>query len=123
MKNFLVKLFIYSVVIAAIDFCWIRFMPIEKHIPHVWLMLIFFVATTTVFHYFSLQQAKGKPQGFIRYYMGSTALRLFLYILVIAAYGFYDKSTVILFAIGFMLHYFFFTAFEVSTLLKELKKS
>lgn len=123
MKIFIIKLLFFSITISAIDFCWIRFAPIEKHIPHVWLMLGFFIATTTVFHYFSLQQSKGKPQGFIRYYMGSTALRLFLYIIVIGSYGFYDKSTVIPFAIGFMLHYFFFTFFEVPVLLKELKKS
>ncbi len=123
MKNFFIKLFVYSIVIALIDFCWIYFMPIEKHIPHVWFMLGFFIATTALFHFFSLQQSKGKPQGFIRYYMGSTALRLFIYIMVIGAYGFYDKNAVIPFAIGFMVHYFFFTFFEVPLLLKELKKS
>ena len=123
MKNFLSKLFIYSIVIALIDFCWIRFMPLEKHIPHVWLMLIFFIVTTTVFHYFSLQQSKGKPQGFIRYYIGSTALRFFLYIMILLAYRFYDKPTLLPFAIGFMGHYFLFTVFEIPVLLKELKKS
>jgi len=123
MKNFFIKLFVYSIVIALIDFCWIYFMPIEKHIPHVWLMLGFFIATTALFHFFSLQQSKGKPQGFIRFYMGSTALRFFLYIMIIVAYRFYEKPTLIPFAIGFMGHYFLFTVFEVPVLLKELKKS
>ena len=123
MKNFLIKLSIYSFAIAVIDFCWIRFIPIEKHIPHVWLMLVFFVVTITIFHYFSLQQSKGRPQGFIRFYMGSTALRFFIYIIIIVAYRFYDKPTLIPFAIGFMAHYFLFTIFEVPVLLKELKKS
>ena len=121
MKKFFIKFLFFAFIISSIDLCWIRFIPVSKHIPHVWLILVFFIVTTSVFHYFSLRESKGKPQGFIRYYMGSTALRLFLYILMIAAYGFYDKNTVILFAMGFMLHYFFFTAFEVSLLLKELK--
>lgn len=123
MKNFLIKLFIYSALIAVIDFCWIRFMPIEKHIPHVWLTLVFFIITTGLFHFLSVNQSKGKPQGFIRFYMMSTALRLFLYIVVIGAYGFYDKLTLLSFAIGFMVHYFLFTFFEIPVLLKELKKS
>ena len=122
MKNFLIKLFVFTLCIAAINFCWIRFAPLEKHIPHIWLMIGFFFAITAVFHFFSLRATKGRPQGFIRYYMGSTALRLFLYIMVILAYRFYDKPTLVPFAIGFMAHYFFFTLFEVPALLKELKK-
>jgi len=122
MKIFLIKLFLFTLLVSAINFCWIRFMPIEKHIPHVWLMILFFIVMTALFHFLSIQVSKGKPQGFIRFYMGSTALRFFLYIIVIVAYGFYDKPMLIPFAIGFMAHYFLFTIFEVSVLLKELNK-
>jgi hypothetical protein len=55
--------------------------------------------------------------------MGSTGLRLLLYIMVIVAYRFYDKSTVVPFAVGFMVHYFLYTIFEVPVLLKEIKKA
>ena len=122
MKRFLIKLFAFTVLIAAINFCWIRLAPLENHIPHIWFMLAFFASATAVFHYFSLRASKGKPQAFIRYYMGSTALRLFFYVMIIMAYRFYDKSTLIPFALGFMVHYFLFTVFEVPVLLKELKK-
>ena len=123
MKNFLLHLFLFTFAIAAIDLCWIHFMPLPKHIPHVWLMLGFFSVLTFVFHLLSMNASKGKPQAFIRFYMGSTGLRLFLYMMIIIAYRFYDKPTLIPFAIGFMAHYFLFTAFEVPVLLKELKKS
>ncbi len=122
MKNFFLRLIVYSILIASLDFCWIRFMPIENHIPHVWMMFLFFALTTAFYHVLSINASKGKPQGFIRYYMSSTALRLFLYIMVIVAYRFYDKPTLIPFAIGFMAHYLLFTVFEVPVLLKELKK-
>ena len=123
MKVFLIKLFLFSLVVAAIDLAWLSFTPDEKHIPLVWVMVLFFFTATALFHYFSIQQSKGKPQAFIRFYMGSTALRFFLYIAIIAAYRFYDKPAVIPFAIGFMGHYFLFTLFEVPVLMKELKKS
>ncbi|MEK6614529.1 MAG: hypothetical protein AABZ32_00225 [Bacteroidota bacterium] len=123
MKNFLAKLFVFSIAIAIINFFWIRFMPIEKHIPHAWLMIVFFGMMTSLFHFLSISATKGKPQGFIRFYMGSIVLRLFLYIMIIVAYRFYDKPTLIPFAIGFMGHYFFFTIFEVPMLLKELKSA
>lgn len=122
MKNFLLKLLLFTLVIAGVDFCWMHFTPTENHIPHVWPMIAFFVTMTGLFHFLSIQASKGKPQSFIRFYMGSTALRLFLYMIVILAYRFYDKPTLIPFAIGFMIHYFIFTVFEVQILLKELKK-
>ena len=123
MKNFFVKLFAFVFVIASIDLSWIHFMPIEKHIPHVWLMLAFFCVLTSLFHFLTLNASKGRPQDFIRYYLGTTALRLFLLIMVIVAYRFFDKSTLAPFTIGFMMHYVLFTAFEVPVLIKELKKS
>jgi hypothetical protein len=89
----------------------------------VWGMIGFFIAMTALFHFFAINASKGKPQGFIRYYMGSTAIRFLLYIMIIIAYRFHDKSTLIPFAIGFMAHYFLFTMFEVPLLLKELNKS
>ena len=122
MKNFLIKLVLFTLLIAAINFCWICFAPIEKHIPHIWPILAFFALVTFMFHHFSIHASKGKPQTFIRFYMGATAARLLLYMLVILAYRFYDKSTLTPFAIGFMIHYFFFTIFEVPILLKELRK-
>ena len=123
MKDFFIKLFAFCIIVALIDYCWIRFAPAEKQIPLAWLMLFFFVAMTAIFHFLSIQSSKGKPQGFIRFYMGSTALRLFLYMMVIVAYRFYDRPTLVPFALGFMAHYFLFTIFEVPVLLKELKKS
>src|SRR4051812_34250776 len=119
MKNFLIKLLLFSILIAFIDLCWIHFLPIEKHIPHVWLMMGFFIFITAIFHFLSMNASKGKPQAFIRFYMGSTALRLMLYMMIIVAYRFYDKPTLIPFAIGFMAHYLLFTVFEVPILLKE----
>lgn len=123
MKNFLLKFLLFTALVFAIDFCWIYFMPADKHVPHIWIMLAFFVLITALFHFLSLNASKGKPQAFIRFYMGSTGLRLFLYMMVIITYRFYDKPTLIPFALGFMAHYFLFTIFEVPILLKELKEA
>lgn len=123
MKGFLIKLSLFTIVIAGLNFCWIQLAPAQNHIPYIGAMLGFFALTTLLFHYFSIQASKGRPQTFIQFYMGSTALRLFAYILIIVAYRFYDKSTVVPFALGFMAHYFLYTLFEVPLLLRELKKS
>ena len=122
MKNFLIRLLMFSALIAAVDLIYIHFTPVQKHAPHTWMLVCFFAVLTALFHFLSLHSAQGKPQGFIRFYMGSTALRLFLYVLIILAYGFYDKPSIFRFAIGFMVHYFAFTLFEIPLLLKALNK-
>lgn len=122
MKSFLTKLFLFSLLVSILDYCWIRFATVPKHIPHVWLLIAFFVAATALFHFLIMSSAKGKPENFFRAFIAGTGLRLLAYLLVIIAYGFFDKTTLLRFAIGFMVHYFLFTVFEVSTLLKELRR-
>jgi len=96
-------------------------MPMKYHIPYVWFILAFFAAGTFLFHSLTMRAAKGKPQAFVRHYMGSTALRMFLCIVIIVIYRFRDENSVVPFALGFMTHYFLFTAFEVLALLREFK--
>ena len=122
MKLFFIKLFLFSLIIVIMDYCWNVFMPIEVAVPRIWLIFGFFVVLTIGFHILITNAAKGKPQNFIRFYMGSTALRMMICLIVIVAYRFADKPTVIPFAIGFLGHYILFTIFEVSSLLKTLKK-
>jgi hypothetical protein len=122
MKNFLIKLSLFALLIGMLDYCWIYFTPVEKHIPHAWMIMAFFFISTAVFHFLSVNAAKGKPQGFILFYMGSTAIRLMTYLFIIIAYRFYSKPTTIPFALGFMFHYFLFTLFDVFLLTKHLDK-
>ena len=122
MKSIFNKLFMFSLLVGLLDYCWIRFAPLEKHIPYIWPVVGFFIIATTVFHILSVNASKGKPQAFIRFYMGSTGLRLMLYSMVILIYCFYDKATLIPFAIGFMVHYLLFTVFDVYTQLKNSGK-
>jgi hypothetical protein len=98
-------------------------MPVEKHVPHTWLILVFFASITATFHFLSVKASKARPAVIIRFFMSTTAIRLFLYMLLILAYRFYDKTSFIPFTVGFMMHYFLFTVFEVPVLLSELKKS
>jgi hypothetical protein len=122
MKRFLLSLTLFTILITGLNLCWLKFAPETRQIPMNWAMILFFAAVTLLFHSISINASKGKPQAFIRFYMGSTAVRLMMYMFIIIAYRFYDKSTLIPFALGFMAHYFLFTLFEVPLLLQELRK-
>ena len=122
MNNFFTKLFLFSLIIFLLDFFWNKFIPSNYLVPHIWITLAFFVSITIVFHFLISNASKGRPQNFIRFYMGTTALRMLLCVIVILIYRFVNKPEVIPFALGFMVHYFLFTIFEVSILLKGMKK-
>ena len=121
MKSFLLKLFLFSLLMAGADYCWQQFMSEQFQVRHLWYILIFFIAATLVFHFLTLKAAAGAPKNFVRYYIGATGLRLLIYVAVIFIYRLSEgKEAAIPFAIAFMTHYFLFTVFEVVMLLKQL---
>ena len=123
MKSFLLKLFLFSLLISAADYCWQLFMSEQFPVRHLWYILIFFIAATIAFHFLTLKAASGAPKNFVRYYMGATGLRLLIYVAVIFIYRLSEgKEAAIPFAIAFMAHYFLFTVFEVAMLLKQLNR-
>ncbi len=122
MKQFIIKLALFSILIFIADYSWNAFMPEGYFIPKIWFIFGFFVCIIMVFHFFMVRAATGEPQKFIRFYMGSTALRMALCIIVIIVYRFIDKPTVIPFSLAFIVHYFLFTIFEVTSVLRHLRK-
>lgn len=123
MKNFLLKLLVFSLIIACIEYAWQYFAPTNKHMPYSWIALAFFILITALFYYLSIRTSKGKPQSFIRFYMASTALRMMLYLVIILAFRYIKPHAFVPFAIGFMVHYLVFTIFETPMMLNELKKA
>ncbi len=122
MKDFITRIFIFSLAIAILDLVWIRVMPVERHLPHTWMVLGFFVLATIIFHSTVVNSAKGDPQSFVRSYMSMTAAKLILYGAVIVIYAFIDRTRIMQFALGFVAHYLLFSVFEVRMLLRQLRK-
>ena len=121
MKIFLIRLIVFSGLIGILDFCWTWFVPAYP-IPHPTAIILIFFVITAGFHYIITKNKEARPQVIVRYYMSGTAIRLFLYIIILLLYSFIEKSTLVPFAIAFVLHYFLFTAFEVLALMRQFKK-
>ena len=122
MKMFFLKLLVFSAVMWVADLCWNRFVPANS-IPHPEVIIGVFFLITALFHYIITKNKDARPQVIVRYYMSGTVLRLFLYIIILLLYRFIDKPTLVPFAIAFVLHYFLFTAFEVTALMKQFKSA
>lgn len=119
-KIFLIRLIVFSCLVGIVDFCWNRFVH-DYPIPHPTAIILIFFVITAGFHYIITKNKEARPQVIVRYYMSGTVIRLFIYIIVLLLYRFIEKPTLIPFAIAFILHYFLFTAFEVTALTKQFK--
>jgi len=121
-RKYWIHLFLYSVGIASIMYLLNNLLP-ERFQGNSWpYLLLFFVIITSVFHVIMSRIAQGNAQVFVRTFMGTTTIKLFLYLIIIVIYLLIDKAGSASFVLYFMLYYFLFTAFEVFKLFKMLKK-
>jgi len=87
--------------------------------PSWWKCGIFFFILFSVIHYLRLTKSKGNES--IRFFMASTAFKLFLMLTVIVSYMFLNPDTAIPFAVSFLMAYFLFMIFDVAKAYKLMK--
>ncbi len=120
--SFLKAIFIFSIIISAIVFI-VSFSLAEDKIDHLtWLVLFYFVLITTGFHFGLLKASEGRPQVFIRYYMGATTFKLFIHVIVILMYCLFNRNDAVRFIITFLILYLLYTVFETVLATKKFRK-
>ena len=97
---------------------WDRLLPPKFHSPHLWFAsFYFFVSTILVFHFIIKGNEKG-AQYFIRLYIITIMMRMFLGVSVLIIYALAFRSYTMGFALFFLILYLLFLAFEVAALMK-----
>jgi len=120
--EFLKAIFIFSLVAAGIIYL-LSFGRYGSGINSItWCILLYFLITTLVFHYGLLSASSGKPQKFVRYYMGATTLKLFLHVAVLLLYCLFNRNEAVHFIVTFLVIYLFYTVFEVVMAAKQFRK-
>ncbi len=95
--------------------------PEKRHFSLFIVPMILYL-TTLLLHHQLIKNANRKPQKFIGLFLGTTGIKLFLYLIIIAIYVMIWTPYVIPFITIFFSLYIIFTAIEVSALLKFLKQ-
>ncbi len=120
--NFLKAIFIFSVITSALIYVASLSLVEDKINPLTWLLLFYFVSITAVFHFGLLKASEGKPQVFIRYYMGATTFKLFIHVIVILMYCLFNRNDAVRFIITFLILYILYTVFETVVAAKRFRK-
>lgn len=95
--------------------------PLKVH-PLSFYIFGFFALVFLLNHIFLLNADNKKPAVFIRRFMASSALRLFLFVIIIVGYAVTHKSLAVLFIWHVLIFYFLFTVFEVISLYLHSRK-
>ncbi len=118
--TFLKAILIFSTIIAlgilSISFATDRITSV------MWVIFIYFIFITSVFHFGLLKSSEGKPQGFVRYYMGATTFKLMVHVMVILLYCLLNREQAVPFIVSFLIFYVLYTAFEVALAVKKFRK-
>jgi hypothetical protein len=118
-NSFLVRLLIFSLIVAAIFFLAESYFPEKVKYYNFWIIQLLMIIITIYFHYGLIKAAEKGNQPFIRFFMGATGVKLFLLMTVMIGYGLFNKETAFGFIIHLFLFYILYTIFEVTLIYKK----
>jgi len=83
------------------------------------LLVVFFIIATATFHLGLLRAAAKSDQAFVRYFMGATGIKLFLYMIIMIVFATLFREQAIAFISNFFVLYLLYSAFEVVLIYKK----
>jgi hypothetical protein len=116
LTKFLISTLLFSAALAGVAFILSKATAIIH--PHIYIILLYFFIVTMMFHLGLVASLKGRPQQFIRYFMGATTLKLLVHIAAVIIFALLNKADAINFILSFFVVYIVFTVYEVRFALK-----
>ena len=94
----------------------------EKVHPLSYFIFAFFALVFFLNHLYLLNAENKKPAIFIRRFMATTAMRLFLFMIIMLSYAVTHKVLANLFIWHILVFYLTFTVFEIASLYRHFRK-
>lgn len=120
MIRFTVRLIIYSLVVFALFYFTEELLPERFAFDAFWQIQIFMIAVALVSHAGLEKAGKKSNQHFIRQFMATTGLKLFLYMIVMVGYAVLNRESAVGFIVHFFMMYVLYTVFEIAFIYKRL---
>jgi len=121
MKQYIIRLSVFSIIMAILSFLVIYYFFSEYELQIVPYIFFYFVGIT-----YSMQKLLyknlHKNNVFVRLFMGIVGAKLLLSLTFIAIYLFFNRENALPFLILFLAYYLSFSAFELFSIMKMVKK-
>jgi L-asparagine transporter-like permease len=120
--RYLLTTLLFSFILGAGGFLFSIIIPSVAILPTFYFIILYFFFVTVVFHFGLLQSMKGKPQGFVRYFMGATTFKLLIHLAVVIIYAILHREQALPFLLSFFVLYILFMVYEVLVVMKLNKQ-
>lgn len=117
--NFLLKLFLFTLVLAIAGYLVFRFSLNEYLFPALPFIYLYFFLLTLAVHAILLKANQKKPQQFVVRFIAATTFKLMFSVAVMVICALLDKEKAVPFILVFAVLYLLYTAFEVALLQKH----
>lgn len=121
-RSFFIQLFSFSLLTMGILLLWQNYASVRFQTNLGWVLWLFFIAITAVIHIVLMKASDNSPKSLINWFMAITGIKLFTYLTIILIYGLLNGEKALGFVMLFLVFYFLYSAFEVTTLLRSFKK-
>jgi len=118
-RSFLLKLFIFSLVIGLVVLLLNLFLPPDMVSPTLPFLVIYFFVITAAVHYALVRSTAYSARRYVSYFMLATFAKFFIYVVTVFAYAFFNRSDLLPFVIAFFILYILYTVFEVLAIIKK----
>lgn len=118
-RSFLLKLFIFSLVIGLVVLLLNLFLPPDAVSPSLPFLVIYFFVITAAVHYALVRSTVYSARRYVSYFMLATFAKFFIYVVTVFAYAFFNRSDLLPFVIAFFILYILYTVFEVLAIIKK----
>lgn len=109
--NFLLGVVVLTLACFAAQYVWNTNAPAHLHLYHGWALLLVFPVTVTGLHLL-LTRSGLSPQASIRTFLGTSMLKLMLYLGVLLIFLLFSKQDKKMLAVHFLAYYAVFSVFE-----------
>ena len=118
-KSFLIKLALIAAIAGSLYFSLQQILPAEFYFPPFGYLLLLFIIVTLLFHVGLQRSFEKGSKHFIRYYMGASGMKMFVFLVIIIIFALLNKKQAVAFTLCFFFFYLFFTVFEAVLSFKE----
>lgn len=122
-RSFFIQLFSFSLVTLGVLLLWQHYASERFQTNLGWALWVFFIVITALIHIVLMKASDNSPKSLITWFMAITGIKLFTYLTIILIYGVLKGEKALGFVMLFLVFYFLYSAFEVTTLLRSFKKA
>ena len=121
-RKFIVKITIFTFAVFVITAVLFSTLLRNYYLSAFPYQILLIATVTTIGHLWVISASSSNTMKFTTAFMGSTTLKLMVYLFFMLIYLWIDRSQVVPFVLTFMVLYLLFTIFEVTEVLRFIKK-